>query len=280
MNKNSDKKLQYYLSLLDMSYMEVIKSLLKKYGAVRDDYFRKESYYRFLNGEIKSISRGKYSRAKEGLYTHHIAEINHPNLANRNYIGHLKYDFKYQVKDKLVYCDLFEHIALHALIFIDSDGHYGKNGYDFLRNMAIQWYTTDMVPKPMWMQKVYERAYLNKKQTMCFLETIEKDKMHGIKAKGNPQDDEMARFLFKELLLKKLKIQTPEEEEKAWQKSHPLLVRNKIDPKIPRKKLLKLLYEAKYYEDFNSLNLFIDSQLNKIRDDLLDDYEKILENKA
>lgn len=29
MNKNSDKKLQYYLSLLDMSYMEVIKSLLK-----------------------------------------------------------------------------------------------------------------------------------------------------------------------------------------------------------------------------------------------------------
>lgn len=115
---------------------------------------------------------------------------------------------------------------------------------------------------------------------MCLLETIEKDKMHGIKAKGNPQDNEMAKFMFKELVLKKLNIQTSEEEEKAWKKSHPLLVRNKIDPKIPRKKLLKLLYEAKYYEDFNSLNLFIDSQLNKIRDDLLDDYEKTLENKA
>ncbi|MFC7271701.1 hypothetical protein [Lactobacillus kimbladii] len=103
--------------------------------------------------------------------------------------------------------------------------------------------------------------------------------MHGIKAKGNPQDDGMANFIFNELL-KKLKIQTSEEEEKAWQKSHPLLVKNKVDPKIPRKKLLKLLYEAKYYEDFRSLNLFIDSQLNKIRDDLLDDYEKTLENKA
>ena len=51
--------------------------------------FTKESYYRFLNGEIKSISRGKYSRENEGLYIHHITEINHPNLANRNYIGHL-----------------------------------------------------------------------------------------------------------------------------------------------------------------------------------------------
>lgn len=51
-----------YLELLTKSYEEAVQILLKKYGKAKDDYYRENSYNRFLNGEIKSITKGKYSR--------------------------------------------------------------------------------------------------------------------------------------------------------------------------------------------------------------------------
>lgn len=64
-----------YLVLLSKSYEEANEVLLQKYGPAQDDYFREASYQRFMNGEIKSITKGKFSRTSEGLYCHHIDEI-------------------------------------------------------------------------------------------------------------------------------------------------------------------------------------------------------------
>lgn len=280
MNKNNkDEKMQHYLSLLNKSYDDAIIVLQKKYGNVYDDFFREKSYIRFLNGEIKSITKEKYGRGNEGLYTHHIDEKKHANLQNLNYISHFKYSFDYQRKNRLVYCDLFEHIILHALIFVETDGHYGGNGYDYLRNMALQWFTTSMIPKPEWMKKTYSRAFLTSKQTKHLFSEIEKNKMQGIKAKGNPEDDkifqEAADRIIAELSVANY-VPTQEEKEKKWNSKHPLLVKNGINFKTPRKKLLKLMYKTKFQEDYDNLEKFVDSQLNIFKDQLENEFEDIL----
>ena len=57
-----------YLDLQSKTYAEAVDFLLQKYGPAQDDYFREKSYQRFMNREIKSISKGKISRTHEGLY--------------------------------------------------------------------------------------------------------------------------------------------------------------------------------------------------------------------
>lgn len=154
-------KLFYYTSLIDRSYSEVVAILLKKYGDVTDDYFKEESYTRFLNGEIKSITHGKYKRTREGLVTHHIAEKYEENLGNIRFIKNFNYPFELQKKENLVYADLIEHLILHALIAKETNGAYGYTGYDvFIKPMVKEWYTTDMIPKPDWMKAVYKRSFL------------------------------------------------------------------------------------------------------------------------
>ncbi|MFT9455675.1 MAG: hypothetical protein ABF575_00130 [Liquorilactobacillus hordei] len=154
-------KLIYYISLIDRSYSEVVDILLKKYGNVTDDYFKEKSYIRFLNGEIKSITHGKYKRTREGLFTHHIAEKYEENLGNTRFIKNFNYPFELQKKENLVYADLIEHLILHALIAKETNGDYGYTGYDvFIKPMVIEWYTTDMIPKPDWMKAVYKRSFL------------------------------------------------------------------------------------------------------------------------
>ena len=74
-------KYNEYSQLLDATYSQAVAYLLNKYGAVTDDYYKEKSYTRFLNGEIKSISKGKYTRASEGLYCHHISEDKFQNLS-------------------------------------------------------------------------------------------------------------------------------------------------------------------------------------------------------
>ncbi len=75
MEKNEyTAKYNEYNQLLDATYSQAVAYLLNKYGAVTDDYYKEKSYTRFLNGEIKSITKGKYTQASEGLYCHHISE--------------------------------------------------------------------------------------------------------------------------------------------------------------------------------------------------------------
>lgn len=92
-------KIEEYTYLLNLSYIEAVTLLLDKYETVKDDYYREKSYERFLRKEIKSIARGKYSRAMEGLHCHHIAENKYLNLSNKFYIIQYKYPYKLQKKN-------------------------------------------------------------------------------------------------------------------------------------------------------------------------------------
>ena len=80
----ADHEIRYaeYMNMINMTYSEAVAYLLNKYGPVKDNYFNEKSYQRFLNGEIKSISKGKYARTSEGLYTHHVDENRAENLSD------------------------------------------------------------------------------------------------------------------------------------------------------------------------------------------------------
>lgn len=175
MNESQSEKLQDYLTLSKMSYDNAIKYLIKKYGSAKDDYFRETSYQHFMNGEIKRPTRGKYSRGIEGLYAHHIAEIKYPDLANVETIKYLKYPFELQKKDGLVYCDVFEHLILHAIIVHETAGELGIGGYGlFILPMVQDWYIQGILPKPAWMQVAYHRAFMDPDETQKLVDYLNK----------------------------------------------------------------------------------------------------------
>lgn len=146
-------KYNEYSQLLDATYSQAVAYLLNKYGAVTDDYYKEKSYTRFLNGEIKSISKGKYTRASEGLYCHHISEDKFQNLSDLRFISEFKYSYNVQKKENLVYCDLIEHLILHAIITKESNGQFGVAGLcQMIKPTVIDWYIGEYNPKPAWMQ--------------------------------------------------------------------------------------------------------------------------------
>lgn len=170
-----DKKVKYY-ALLSKTYDEVVQYLLEKYGPSDYDYFSEKSYKKFLNNEINSITKGKYSRTSEGLYCHHIDEYNHENLSNIDYIREFKYPFNLQKKDRLVYCDLLEHAILHALIAKETNLEFGLSGYQLCISKLIKdWYiNTSSKPnfKREYNNKIYDRAYLNPEDALELLTNI------------------------------------------------------------------------------------------------------------
>ena len=91
-----------------MSYSEQVDYLLKKYGSAKYDYFYNES--------CKSRD-SKVSRTKEGLVCHHIDEDKAIMLSSPSYAAKNKFD--YQKADRLVYCNLLEHLLLHIKIIIE-----------------------------------------------------------------------------------------------------------------------------------------------------------------
>ena len=56
-----------YKDLLSKTYEQAVEFLLQKYGFAQDDYFREKSYQRFMNGEIKNITKGNFTRTVSGL---------------------------------------------------------------------------------------------------------------------------------------------------------------------------------------------------------------------
>ena len=98
-------KYNSYLELLSKTYEEAVIFLLQKYGPAQDDYFREKSYQRFLNGEIKSITKGKTTRTNEGLYCHHIDENKWLKASDKEFVRKYQIPFESQRKDRLIYCD-------------------------------------------------------------------------------------------------------------------------------------------------------------------------------
>ena len=95
----------YYVDLLDNSYEDIVQHLLNKSGAVPGDYFLTET--------CKSKNT-KISRMKEGLFVHHIDEDKAILLSTDKFA--IKNPYKYQKADRLVYCDILEHLILHIKI--------------------------------------------------------------------------------------------------------------------------------------------------------------------
>ena len=87
------------------SYRSLVNHLLKKYGPAPCDYY--------VNENCKTVNP-KNSRSKEGLQCHHIDEDKAIMLSNPQFA--IKNPFKYQKADRLVYCNLLEHLILHILI--------------------------------------------------------------------------------------------------------------------------------------------------------------------
>lgn len=100
------KKTEIYEEL-QMTYEELQHYLIQKYGGAVCDYF--------ATPECKSKSK-KISRTGEGLYCHHMDEDKGGNLGNA---AQAKLQpFEWQKKERLVYCNILEHLILHMKIAV------------------------------------------------------------------------------------------------------------------------------------------------------------------
>lgn len=170
MNKKDE-----YLVLLSKTYNEAVEFLLKKYGAAEEDYYREKSYERFLRDEIKSITKGKFSRSMEGLECHHIFENKFLNMTNNSFIKNQNIPFKYHQKEKLVFCDVVEHAILHTLIAKETSLEFGSPGYIvFLRPKIEDWYIENIIPqKSKWHIACYDKAYITPEDAHDLLERMD-----------------------------------------------------------------------------------------------------------
>ena len=92
---------------LQMTYEELCQYLIKKYGGAVCDYF--------ATPECRSKSK-KISRTGEGLYCHHMDEDKGGNLGNTEQAK--LQPFEWQKKERLVYCNILEHLILHIKIAV------------------------------------------------------------------------------------------------------------------------------------------------------------------
>ena len=90
---------------MQMTYSQIVERLLSKYGKAKYDYFVSENC---------TTKNRKNSRTEEGLFCHHIDEDKAILLSNGKYA--INAPFEYQKADRLVYCNLLEHLLLHIKI--------------------------------------------------------------------------------------------------------------------------------------------------------------------
>lgn len=94
-----------YKKMLNSSYADIVKYLLKKYGTAKHNYFKDTNC---------TEKNHLVSRTDEGLYCHHIDEDKAIMLSNDKFAA--ANPFEYQKADRLVYCNLLEHLLLHVKI--------------------------------------------------------------------------------------------------------------------------------------------------------------------
>ena len=168
-------KLTEYKQLLSKNYDKAVEFLLKKYGTAEDDYFSEKSYERFFKGEIKNITKGKFSRSVDGLECHHIGEDKFLNMTNMYLIKAQRISFEYHQKEKLVFCDVIEHAILHTLIAKETSLNLGSPGYlCFLRPKINDWYLDKIIPqKSKHHITCYHKAYIKPEEASELLEIMD-----------------------------------------------------------------------------------------------------------
>ena len=261
-----------YKDLLSKTYDKAVDCLLQKYGPAQDDYFREKSYQRFMAGEIKNITKGKFSKTDEGLYCHHIDEKKYLNISDQSFVKMNKISFDYQRKDRLVYCDLIEHSILHVLIAKETSFKFGYPGYavylkPFIEEWYLEWYLDKKVPKLKWMKNCYYKSFLTPQQAINILKEMEK-------ALGNSYyNTPFDYYEAKKKAIEELKAlkdareaedikqaEKNKEREKQIQKNrnekfyytYPEFNSMGIRFDTPRRKVIAMLYDYKYKDTYKS----------------------------
>lgn len=90
---------------LNLNYTEYVLKLLSKYGVAKHNYFKDTGC---------TQKNPLVSRTSEGLFCHHIDEDKAILLSNDEFAP--QNPFEYQKADRLVYCNILEHLLLHIKI--------------------------------------------------------------------------------------------------------------------------------------------------------------------
>jgi len=157
--------------LLDLNYSQCVDFLIKKYGPVPGDYF--------LDLECTKKNT-KITRGKDGLYIHHIDEDKAILLSTPSWA--IKNKFEYQKANRLVYCNLLEHLVLHIKIFEHPNDKKNKGEevgvggiYNFIIPELNDIYSGIVYEKP-WKQKVVENImHLKNDYFKCIKRLIDKE---------------------------------------------------------------------------------------------------------
>lgn len=283
-----------YVDLLSKSYNEVVDFLLHKYGSAKDDYYREKSYYRFMNGEIKNITKGKYSRTSEGLYCHHIDEIKELKISDQLFIKRKNIPFEYQKKERLVYCDLIEHTILHVLISKETSSEFGYLGYEvFLKPIIEEWYIEEKIPSPQWMKTCYDKSFLTPEELVHILKEMQKttgmsyfstpyefhekkrrtiEEVKARKRKREEEDKKRAKEA-KEEEIRRIKKKTEE-----FYQTYPKFKEINISFDTPRQKVIAMLFDCKYSDIYQSKKEFDIVMKPIIKDKLLKELYTALES--
>lgn len=168
-------KMTEYNKLLSKNYDQAVEFLHEKYGTAEDAYFSEKSYERFLKGEIKNITKGKFSRSVDGLECHHIAENKFMYMTNMDSIKVQSIPFESHQKENLVFCDVIEHAILHILIAKETSLNLGSTGYMvFLKPKIQDWYIDKIIPqKSKHHITCYHRAYIKPEEAFELLEIMD-----------------------------------------------------------------------------------------------------------
>ncbi len=131
--------------LLAMNYENVCNYLKNKYGHVAKDYFIDKTM-------TKAKIRQSIKRGREGLYIHHIDEDKVIKLSTPKYAQLAP--FAFQKANRLVYCNLLEHLVLHIKIVEFTKLKYGYGGiYAYIVPELNDIYSGIQYQQP-WKQKV------------------------------------------------------------------------------------------------------------------------------
>ncbi|MCR1902348.1 hypothetical protein NSA11_00070 [Lactobacillus taiwanensis] len=170
-----EKDIEYYRHLLKSSYSDAVKQLKDANGECIGDYYNEKSFKNYINGKNKKPRHGKKVRqGLKGLETHHIDENKVANLSSLEKIKNDKeaQNFDFQRKSRIVYCNLLEHIILHALIAKETNNSFGYEGYESLYRKVNNWVQGIKIPKADIDRKSYERIKLTKKEKVTLLGEI------------------------------------------------------------------------------------------------------------
>lgn len=109
-------------NLLTLDYDTCVAFLLIKYGQVEGNYIVYSRFFKTISENLE-IKKSWY-----GLEIHHIDEDKIPNLSSKEnrelYINEQK-------SDRLVYCNLIEHLVLHIKIYQKTKTIYLKTELDY-----------------------------------------------------------------------------------------------------------------------------------------------------